>query len=84
VTSNEEPGEGIQLSRIPPGGTVRLRAFTGGRLHRSRLANLGFTLDADLRVVQNYGRGPMLVAVRDTLVALGRAEAERILVVADC
>jgi Fe2+ transport system protein FeoA len=33
-------------------------------------------------VRQNYGRGPIVVALRGTLVALGRAEAARIFVAA--
>ena len=41
---------------------------------------MGFTPGARLRVIQNRGRGPLIVAVRDTRVALGRGEAEKILV----
>ena len=44
------------------------------------MANLGFTAGASVTVRQNYGRGPIVVALRGTLVALGRAEAGRILV----
>ncbi len=46
----------------------------------SRLASLGFTPGANLHVVQNYGRGPIIVTLRDTRVALGRGEAQKILV----
>ncbi len=46
----------------------------------SRLASLGFTPGAHLRVVQNYGHGPIIVSLRDTRVALGRGEANKILV----
>jgi ferrous iron transport protein A len=52
----------------------------GGHWFRSRLADLGFTTGALITVVQNYGRGPMLVSVRGTLVALGRREAAHVLV----
>jgi ferrous iron transport protein A len=52
----------------------------GGHDFLSRLASLGFTPGARLRVVQNYGRGPLIVSLRDTRVALGRGEAEKILV----
>ena len=47
------------------------------------MANLGFTAGAPVTVRQNYGRGPIVVALRGTLVALGRAEAGRILVRAE-
>jgi ferrous iron transport protein A len=52
----------------------------GGHHFLSRLASLGFTPGADLRVIQNYGRGPLIVNLRDTRVALGRGEASKILV----
>lgn len=31
-------------------------------------------------MVQNFARGPLIVALRDTRLALGRGEAEKILV----
>ena len=52
----------------------------GGHGVLSRLAALGFTPGARLRVIQNFGHGPILVALRDTRVALGRGEASKILV----
>ncbi len=54
--------------------------MTGGHHFLSRLASLGFTPGANLHVVQNYGRGPIIVTLRDTRVALGRGEAQKILV----
>jgi ferrous iron transport protein A len=54
--------------------------MTGGHHFLSRLASLGFTPGADLQVVQNFGRGPIIVTLRDTRVALGRGEAQKILV----
>jgi len=45
-----------------------------------RMTSLGFTPGVDLEMTQNYGRGPLLVTVRGTRVALGRHEAERLLV----
>jgi ferrous iron transport protein A len=52
----------------------------GGHHFLSRLASLGFTPGAQLKVVQNYGHGPIIVNLRDTRVALGRGEAAKILV----
>lgn len=52
----------------------------GGHQFLSRLASLGFTPGASLRVVQNFGHGPIIVNLRDTRVALGRGEASKILV----
>jgi len=44
------------------------------------VAALGFTPGVEVTVVQNYGRGPILVTVRDTHIALGRGEALKVLV----
>ena len=71
---------GVSLSTIKSGDSVEIKRMTGGHHFLSRLASLGFTPGARLRVVQNYGRGPIIVNVRETRVALGRGEAEKILV----
>jgi Fe2+ transport system protein FeoA len=68
------------LSTVRSGEHGVVRALRGGRTFCSRAANLGFTTGAQVSVIQNYGHGPMLVAVRGTRVALGRAEADNVLV----
>jgi len=72
--------DGKSLSAVPTGETAQIRKMQGGHGFLSRLASLGFTPGAHLRVVQNYGHGPIIVSVRDTRVALGRGEAKKILV----
>ena len=71
---------GISLSAVHTGESVQIRSVQGGRQVLSRLASLGFTPGARLRVIQNYGHGPIIVGLRDTRVALGRGEASKILV----
>ena len=71
---------GPSLSSVQSGESVRIRRMNGGHQFLSRLASLGFTPGARLQVVQNYGRGPIIVHLRDTRVALGRGEAKKILV----
>lgn len=70
----------IEVSRMPAGARGVVRLLAGGHQFRSRLANLGFTAGAVIEVRQNHGRGPVLVALRGTLIALGRAEADKVLV----
>ena len=65
----------MPLSTLPTGAQGVLHSLHGGHDFCSRLANLGFTAGALITVVQNYGRGPMLVSLRGALVALGRTEA---------
>ncbi len=77
---NPDPGRGTALSAIRAGQRGTVLTLRGGRSFRSRAANLGFTEGAHVEVIQNYGRGPMIVAVRGTRVALGREEADNVLV----
>lgn len=46
----------------------------------NRLLSLGFTPGVEISMMQNYGRGPLVVNVRGARVALGRGEASDILV----
>jgi Fe2+ transport system protein FeoA len=41
---------------------------------------MGFTPGVEVTMIQNYTHGPLIVALRDTRLALGRGEAEKILV----
>jgi ferrous iron transport protein A len=66
------------LDDLPAGSRGVVRRFLGGREFIHRVAVLGFTVGAEVAVVQNFGRGPVIIAVRDTRVALGRGEASKI------
>ena len=72
--------EQIPLSALAPGQVGVVRQLAGGRGFVSRLATLGFTPGVKVNMVQNFGRGPLIVLVRDTRVALGRGEARKVLV----
>ena len=76
----ELTGVSTPLSGVAAGKQGIVRSLHGGREFCSRLANLGFTAGALVTVVQNYGHGPMLVSLRGALVALGRAEAAKVIV----
>lgn len=41
---------------------------------------MGLAMGARIEVLQNVGRGPLLVRVHETRIALGRGEAAKILV----
>jgi len=70
----------ISLSEMMAGEDAIVLAIQGGRMVSSRLASLGFTPGVQVNMVQNYGRGPLIVIVRGTRVALGRGEAFKIIV----
>ena len=80
MTSKTIVQNGPNLGSVRIGESVQIRRMAGGHQFLSRLASLGFTPGARLEVLQNYGHGPIIVRLRDTRVALGRGEAEKILV----
>ena len=70
----------VPLDTIPSGTSVVVRKLEGGRELATRLAALGLSIGSQVKVLQNRARGPLLVLVRDTRVALGRGQALKILV----
>jgi len=70
----------MPLTMACPGEEMRLVAIRGGCRMRRRLADLGLNSGMTVRVVQHSGRGPMIVAVKDSRLAIGRGMAHRILV----
>ncbi len=65
----------IGLDELPSGGAAEIVSLSGAGSIVSRLAALGFVPGARVSMVQNYGRGPLIVSVIHTRVALGRSEA---------
>jgi Fe2+ transport system protein FeoA len=70
----------LSLDQIEAGRKIVLLAFRGDRELRSRLMLLGLFVGASADVVQTRKRGPTLIRVRNTLVAIGYEEAKTILV----
>ncbi len=68
------------LSNLAPGEVGVVQKLAGGWGFMSRLATLGFTPGAELTMVQNFGRGPLIVSIRGTRIALGRGEAAKVYV----
>lgn len=65
------------LAACPRGQELRLAGVRAGRELRSRLASMGLVPGVRLRVIRQEGRGPMVVAIRDMRLAIGRGMAER-------
>lgn len=70
----------LSLGELAEGAQARVHQVQGGQAFRGRVATLGFTLGTPLRLLQNAGRGPVIVLIRGTRVALGRGEALKVLV----
>ena len=75
---NDTPG--MLLTSLPPGQRARLVRIEGGRQAVHRLSEMGLTPGVELEVLRRNGGGPLLLAVRDTRLALGRGMADRVLV----
>ena len=70
----------ISLTELSVDNHATILAFNIGTVEATRLVSLGFTPGAEVSMTQNYGRGPLIVTVRGTRVALGRVEAAKIFV----
>jgi ferrous iron transport protein A len=77
VPSEAESGL-MRLSALQTGETALIYDFVAGHTLVSRLSALGFTPDARVKMVQNFGHGPVIVNIRDTRIALGRGEAGKV------
>ena len=73
----------LSLDEIKTGDHAIFQANTAHKEIASRLISLGFTPGVHIEMTQNYGRGPLLVTLRGTRVALGRQEAKNIIVIKD-
>lgn len=70
----------IPLIMATPGERVRIVGFLGGRGMERRLASMGLNLGAEVEVIKSSGPGPVIVASRETRVALGFGLARQVLV----
>ncbi len=68
------------LLELRPGERATFLGLHEGRSFWGRLIALGFTPGVEVEMMQNHRRGPLLVSVRGTFVALGRGEAACVLV----
>jgi len=71
------PPAGPTLSNLLPGSRARLVWVSNERALTRRLAELGLLVGAEIEVVQATG-GALVVAVRGSRLAVGRALADRL------
>ncbi len=69
----------ILLTDVQPGQRVKLVDIDAGHGARHRLTELGLIPGVELGVIQDEG-GPLLLAVHDSRLALGRGMAHKIMV----
>ncbi len=72
--------EYIPLSFLRTGQRGMVVRILCGRGLIGRIASMGFTPGTEVKLLQNYGHGPLIARVRDARLALGRGEANKIIV----
>lgn len=70
----------LPLAMIAEGENVQLVNIIGGRVLRKRLADLGLNPGMSLKVIQVDPQGPMILAVKDSRIAMGRGMAQKVMV----
>ena len=66
------------LDQFKTGEKGIVQGLSGGERFYSRASAMGFTPETVVDVVRGGSRGPLIVALRDTEVAIGRGEAAKI------
>ena len=60
--------------------TYKIHQIFGCPNLKKKLTVLGFTKGEDIKLIKNSGFGPIVVELKNTRLAIGRREAERIFV----
>ena len=68
------------LSLAPSGEPMTIIDVRAGRRLRHRLSGLGLIPGAVVEVVQSLGHGPVILAVGNARLALGRGASHKVLV----
>jgi ferrous iron transport protein A len=75
----------VYISSLKQGSEAIVVDIIGDDQFISRISSIGFTPETLVTMIQNNGRGPILVYLRDSQIALGRTMADKITVrVIDC
>ena len=73
-------GNLMPLSMASTGEEVKIATVTAGWGLQRRLADMGLTPGAPVRVINSHGRGPVVLEVRGSRLALGHGIAHKIMV----
>lgn len=66
------------LDLLPPGATGVVATLPEGRNLACRLISLGLTPGSEVRMLQNRGKGAVILEVHGARLALGRGQAQRV------
>ncbi len=69
----------MPLIYAKPGEVLHIRSIGGGRNLSKRLAEMGLYPGSTIKIISNQG-GPVIIAVGETRLAIGRGMAAKIFV----
>ncbi|MCY6484477.1 FeoA family protein [Clostridium aestuarii] len=69
----------IPLAFINRGEKAKIQEINGGDTFSKKMIEMGFNKGTEIEIVNN-DRGPLIVAVGESRIALGRGMAQRIMV----
>ena len=69
------------LSSVPEGTHVRIVRINTGIGLQMRLAAMRILPDSKIKMIRNMGRGPIVLAVKGSRIALGRGLTHKIIVI---
>lgn len=72
--------EKLLLSEAAPGNTYLVLDIKDEARLVNRLSSMGILCGSQVEICQNHKKQPVLLFVRDTLVAVGREESKKIIV----
>ena len=68
----------ITLSEAKPGTSYVIREIKDEARLVNRLSSMGLLCGSQIEICQNHKKQPVLIFARDTLLAIGRKESEKI------
>jgi len=78
MNKSASPEERNSLIGLNPGESATVLRLDGGKGLTRKLAVLGFIPGAKVTMLQNFGRGPVIVSIGQARIALGRGEAMKV------
>jgi ferrous iron transport protein A len=70
----------IPLILGKPGEEFEVATVKGGKSFLRRLMEMGIYSGVRVRIISNFGNGPIIIALSDTRIALGKGMAAKIFV----
>lgn len=71
----------MPLAMMKSGEKARIKKIVGGRTARGKLTGLGLVCGKEVKIhSDNSGSGPLIIAMGDNRIALGRGLAHKIFV----